>query len=62
MPKGITSRCTWREPDLLALADAMREAAGFRRRTIDISYIPGERYGYAAVARLMHSHLSEVLR
>ncbi len=61
-PKGLTARCTWSEPQYLALAKAMRDAFEHRRRRITLSYDPAQRFGYAAVASIMHRHLSEVLQ
>jgi glycosyltransferase involved in cell wall biosynthesis len=51
--QGLTSRSLWLEPNLSSLADAMRSAFESRNRTIKINYSVAERFGYAAVAKLV---------
>jgi glycosyltransferase involved in cell wall biosynthesis len=51
--QGISARSLWLEPNLSSLADAMRSAFESRNRTIKINYNVAERFGYAAVAKLV---------
>ncbi len=50
--QGLTSKSLWREPNVLELAEGMRQAYKERRSSIFVEYdIPG-RFGYAAVGKL----------
>lgn len=49
--QGLTSRSTWLEPDLVRLAEAMRNAYLYRRNTLTTNYNPADRYSYAAVGK-----------
>jgi hypothetical protein len=51
--QGLTSRSLWLEPNLSSLADAMRSAFESQNRTLKINYNVAERFGYAAVAKLV---------
>jgi glycosyltransferase involved in cell wall biosynthesis len=51
--QGISARSLWLEPNLSSLADAMRSAFESRNRKIKINYNVAERFGYAAVAKLV---------
>lgn len=61
-PRGLSSRCTWREPSSFGLMVAMRQAYEAKRRTIRLGYNPAHRFGYASVAELMTRNLQETLR
>jgi len=51
--QGLSARSLWLEPNLCSLADAMRSALDSRKNTIKIDYNVAERFGYAAVAKLV---------
>lgn len=47
--QGLTSRSRWIEPDLIRLAEAMRNAYLARRRDLAVRYNPADRYSHQAV-------------
>lgn len=51
--QGLTSRSLWLDPDLCELSRMMRSTFEDRTRTLTINYDPAERFGYAAVAKLV---------
>lgn len=57
-PQGVDGTVRWNDPDLLELAYCMRDAVGRRRRLIGPD--PRDRFGYPAVARLVHHCLKEL--
>jgi glycosyltransferase involved in cell wall biosynthesis len=57
--QGISARSLWLEPNLSSLADAMRSAFESRKRDIAIHYDVAERFGYAAVGKLVLNMLEE---
>jgi glycosyltransferase involved in cell wall biosynthesis len=59
--QGITSKATWMEPDLIRLAEYMKNAVDFGRRDLTVNYDPVARFGYAAVGRSVRTHLEEAL-
>lgn len=54
---GLTSKSTWMEPDLLRLAETMRNVYLAKRRDLTLKYDPAERFSYAAVGKLALSTL-----
>lgn len=57
--QGMTSRCLWREPDLVDLGRRMQSVAVSRTRSLHLKYNPPERYGYEAVANLVKDTLTQ---
>lgn len=49
---GMTSKTTWMEPDLLRLAETMRNVYLAKRRDLTLKYDPAERFSYATVGKL----------
>lgn len=49
--QGLTSRCLWREPNLIELASYMRTAFQERRRNLTHQGDPREIYGYDAIGK-----------
>lgn len=62
--QGLSSRSTWLEPDLVRLAETMRNvylAKRHTRRGITLNYDPVERYGYPAVGKIATTALENLL-
>lgn len=57
--QGVTARCTWNDPNLVQLANAMRQAALARSRDLEVFYDLPARFGRKAVGELAMSHLSK---
>lgn len=58
--QGLTSRSTWREPDLMDLALRMRHAFQMRQRTIDINYDVDLLFGHTTVANKAVNALKDI--
>jgi glycosyltransferase involved in cell wall biosynthesis len=59
--QGLSSRTTWRDPDLVSLAMMMRAVYEQRSRAINLNYSPDQRFGYAAVAMKAIDRLTHLL-
>lgn len=57
--QGMTSRCLWREPDLVDLGRRMQSVRVSRQRSLNLKYNPPERYGYEVVANLVVDTLTQ---
>jgi hypothetical protein len=59
--QGLSSRTTWRDPDLTHLARAMRSVFESQKRDITLNYSPEERFGRGAVAKRAIDRLAYLL-
>lgn len=59
--QGLTSRSTWRDPDLVDLASLMRHAYERRCSSIHVRYDVAETFGHKAVARKAITYITEAL-
>jgi glycosyltransferase involved in cell wall biosynthesis len=58
--QGLNARSLWVEPNLVLVAEAMRDAYANRRRNLAVNYEPSTRFGYAAVRDLILELLQEI--
>jgi glycosyltransferase involved in cell wall biosynthesis len=58
--QGLTGRSTWLEPDLLQLAQLMRQAYDERKRDLAVQYSVPDRYSYAAVGDRLRKDLEDL--
>jgi glycosyltransferase involved in cell wall biosynthesis len=58
--QGLTSRAKWLEPDLVRIAEAMRDTFATKRRDLRVKYNPEDRYSYEAVGKLALEHLEDL--
>lgn len=56
---GMTSRVRWREPNLIDLSYAMRQAYDHRQRTINRHYDPAVKFGHYPVGQMAINALRE---
>lgn len=60
--QGMSCRDRWQEPNLVALADAMRYVYQAGLRDNHANYSLGERFGYAAVGKIIREKIEGVLK
>jgi hypothetical protein len=58
--QGLSSKHDWLEPDLAMLSFDMRQAFVDRRRDLEVTYDPIERFGYEAVGKLALAALEDL--
>jgi glycosyltransferase involved in cell wall biosynthesis len=58
--QGLSARADWLEPNISMLAFLMQQAFIDRRRELDVTYDPIERFGYEAVGKLALAALEDL--